>query len=92
MSRKFDYLGLTLNIVRAEHTAHLRAVVALSTTLSVLSRAVTRLEARLGRQLLQRTTRRVGLTEAGRAHLSRLVLRSLCLMTPNAFAENRRAN
>jgi DNA-binding transcriptional LysR family regulator len=35
----------------------------------VLSRAVSRLETRLGRQLLQRTTRRVGLTEAGRVYL-----------------------
>ncbi|WP_282258960.1 LysR family transcriptional regulator [Stenotrophomonas sp. PS02301] len=34
----------------------------LSTTPSVLSRAVSRLEARLGRQLLQRTTRRVRLS------------------------------
>lgn len=34
-----------------------------------MSRAVSRLEVRLGRQLLQRTTRRVGLTEAGRVYL-----------------------
>ena len=70
MSRKFDYLGdVEVFIAVVEHGSFTGAAVALSTTPSVLSRAVTRLEARLGRQLLQRTTRRVGLTEAGRVYL-----------------------
>ncbi|MEB5959708.1 LysR family transcriptional regulator [Enterobacter sichuanensis] len=70
MSRKFDYLGdVEVFIAVVEHGSFTSAAVALSTTPSVLSRAVTRLEARLGRQLLQRTTRRVGLTEAGRVYL-----------------------
>lgn len=51
-----------------KHGSFTAGAVALSTTPSVLSRAVTRLEARLGRQLLQRTTRRVGLTDAGRLY------------------------
>ncbi len=57
---------------RWSSTARSRPAVALSTTPSVLSRAVTRLEARLGRQLLQRTTRRVGLTDAGRLYLEQV--------------------
>jgi DNA-binding transcriptional LysR family regulator len=70
MSRKFDYLGdVEVFIAVVEHGSFTAAAVALSTTPSVLSRAVTRLEARLGRQLLQRTTRRVGPTEAGRVYL-----------------------
>ncbi|MGG7523764.1 LysR family transcriptional regulator [bacterium BS0013] len=70
MSRKFDYLGdVEVFIAVVEHGSFTAAAVALSTTPSVLSRAVSRLEARLGRQLLQRTTRRVGLTEAGRVYL-----------------------
>ncbi|MCI8904786.1 MAG: LysR family transcriptional regulator [Enterobacter sp.] len=70
MSRKFDYLGdVEVFIAVVEHGSFTGAAVALSTTPSVLSRAVTRLEVRLGRQLLQRTTRRVGLTEAGRVYL-----------------------
>ena len=70
MGRKFDYLGdVEVFIAVVEHGSFTGAAVALSTTPSVLSRAVTRLEARLGRQLLQRTTRRVGLTEAGRVYL-----------------------
>ncbi|ENG8677572.1 LysR family transcriptional regulator [Enterobacter hormaechei] len=70
MSRKFDYLGdVEVFITVVEHGSFTAAAVVLSTTPSVLSRAVSRLEARLGRQLLQRTTRRVGLTEAGRIYL-----------------------
>lgn len=72
MSRKFDYLGdVEVFIAVVEHGSFTAAAVALSTTPSVLSRAVSRLETRLGRQLLQRTTRRVGLTEAGRVYLER---------------------
>lgn len=70
MSRKFDYLGdVEVFIAVVEQGSFTAAAVALSTTPSVLSRAVSRLETRLGRQLLQRTTRRVGLTEAGRVYL-----------------------
>lgn len=70
MSRKFDYLGdVEVFITVVEHGSFTAAAVVLSTTPSVLSRAVSRLEARQGRQLLQRTTRRVGLTEAGRIYL-----------------------
>ena len=70
MSRKFDYLGdVEVFIAVVEHGSFTAAAVALSTTPSVLSRAVSRLETRLGRQLLQRPTRRVGLTEAGRVYL-----------------------
>ena len=38
---------------------------------STVSRAITRLEARLGIRLVERTTRRVALTEAGEVYLSR---------------------
>jgi DNA-binding transcriptional LysR family regulator len=70
MSRKFEYLGdVEAFIAVVEHGSFTAGAVALSTTASVLSRAVSRLEARLGRQLLQRTTRRLGLTEAGRLYL-----------------------
>lgn len=53
----------------ADHASFTAGAVALSTTASVLSRAVTRLENRLGAQLLRRTTRRVTLTDAGRQYL-----------------------
>lgn len=70
MSRRFDYLGdVEAFLAVAEHGSFTAGAVALSTTPSVLSRAVMRLEARLGNQLLRRTTRRLGLTDAGRLYL-----------------------
>lgn len=70
MSRRFDYLGdveaFTTVVAQGSLTA---AAVVLSTTPSVVSRAIGRLEARLGVQLLRRTTRRLSLTEAGRLYL-----------------------
>jgi DNA-binding transcriptional LysR family regulator len=73
MGRKFDYLAdVEVFIAVVEHGSFTAAAVALSTTPSVLSRAITRLETRLGRQLLQRTTRRLGLTEAGRLYLEQV--------------------
>ncbi|HAS1960746.1 TPA: LysR family transcriptional regulator [Enterobacter cloacae] len=88
MSRKFDYLGdVEVFITVVEHGSFTAAAVVLSTTPSVLSRAVSRLEARLGRQLLQRTTRRVGLTEAGRIYLEQA--RSAFALLDDAEREGR---
>lgn len=70
MSRRFDYLGdVEAFLAVAENGSFTAGAVVLSTTPSVLSRAVMRLEARLGNQLLRRTTRQVSLTEAGRLYL-----------------------
>jgi DNA-binding transcriptional LysR family regulator len=70
MSRRFDHLGdVEAFIAVVEHGSLTAGAVALSTTPSVISRAIARLETRLGSQLLRRTTRRIGLTEAGRAYL-----------------------
>lgn len=69
MSRQFEYLGdVEVLLAVVEHGSFTAAAAALSTTASVLSRAVGRLEARLGQQLMRRTTRRIGLTEAGRRY------------------------
>lgn len=88
MSRKFDYLGdVEVFITVVEHGSFTAAAVVLSTTPSVLSRAVSRLEARLGRQLLQRTTRRVGMTEAGRVYLEQA--RSAFALLDDAEREGR---
>ena len=67
--RRYDHLGdvevFTTVVEQGSITA---ASVMLGTSASVLSRAITRLEARLGAQLLRRTTRRISLTDAGRAY------------------------
>jgi len=69
MGRRFDHLGDVEAFVNVIEKGSMTAgAVALSTTPSVLSRAITRLESRLGVQLLRRTTRRLGLTEAGRRY------------------------
>ena len=70
MSRRFDHLGdVETFIAVIEHGSLTAAAVALATTPSVISRAIVRLENRLGTQLLRRTTRRQGLTDAGRVYL-----------------------
>lgn len=68
--RRFDHLGdVEVFIAIVDKGSISAAAVALSTTPSVLSRAITRLETRLDTQLLRRTTRRLSLTDAGRIYL-----------------------
>lgn len=55
----------------ARRLSFVRAAEQLGLHVSGVSRAVAALETRLGVRLLQRTTRQVGLTEAGRVHLAR---------------------
>lgn len=70
MARRFDHLGdVEAFVTVVEKGSFTSGAVALSTTASVLSRAITRLEVRLGTQLLRRTTRQLNLTEAGRDYL-----------------------
>ncbi|MBX9402270.1 LysR family transcriptional regulator [Lysobacter sp. BMK333-48F3] len=70
MSRRYDHLGdVEAFVAVVDHGSLTAAAVALATTPSVISRAIARLESRLGSQLLRRTTRRQGLTEAGRLYL-----------------------
>ncbi|GGA83394.1 LysR family transcriptional regulator [Brucella endophytica] len=70
MGRRFDHLGdVEAFVTVADKGSMTGGAIALSTTPSVLSRAITRLENRLGVQLLRRTTRRLSLTEVGRAYL-----------------------
>lgn len=70
MPRRFDYLADVEAFVTVVEKGTLSAgAVALGTTPSVLSRAISRLEGRLGVQLLRRTTRRLNLTDAGALYL-----------------------
>jgi DNA-binding transcriptional LysR family regulator len=70
MGRRFDHLpDVEAFITVVEHGSFTAGAVALSTTASVLSRAITRLESRLGCQLMRRTTRRLSLTDAGKLYL-----------------------
>lgn len=56
----------------AEHGSFTRAAADLEVTPSALSQTLRQLEKQLGVRLLHRTTRRVGLTEAGRDFLERI--------------------
>ncbi|WP_244669722.1 LysR family transcriptional regulator [Kaistia sp. 32K] len=70
VTRRFDHLGdVEVFVTVVEKGSMTEGAIALSTTPSVLSRAISRLEARLGIQLMRRTTRRLSLTDAGRAYL-----------------------
>jgi DNA-binding transcriptional LysR family regulator len=70
MTRQFDHLGDVETFIKVVDKGSLSAAaVALATTPSVISRAIKRLETRLGVQLLRLTTRKLCLTEAGRLYL-----------------------
>jgi len=70
MARRFDHLGDVEAFIAVVEQGSLTAgAITLSTTPSVISRAIARLESRLSTQLLRRTTRSLGLTEAGRLYL-----------------------
>jgi DNA-binding transcriptional LysR family regulator len=56
----------------AQHKSFTSAAAELEVSASALSQAIRQLEARLGVRLLNRTTRSVGLTEAGEAYLARV--------------------
>src|SRR5579862_5527230 len=63
--------GVETFLAVATHRSFRRAAVALGVTPSAVSQAVRSLEARVGATLLARTTRSVGLTEAGERFLER---------------------
>src|SRR4051794_8689844 len=64
--------GIVAFLKVAESRSFTRAAAELGVTASSLSEAVRGLETRLGVRLLNRTTRSVGLTEAGAAYLQRV--------------------
>jgi DNA-binding transcriptional LysR family regulator len=70
MARQFDHMAdVEAFVTIVDKGTISAAAVALGTTPSVLSRAVARLESRLGVQLLRRTTRRLSITDAGNLYL-----------------------
>jgi DNA-binding transcriptional LysR family regulator len=70
MARQFDHMAdLEAFVTIVDKGTISAAAVALGTTPSVLSRAVARLETRLGVQLMRRTTRRLSITDAGNLYL-----------------------
>lgn len=67
-----DLSGLTALLAVAEKRSFTAAARVLGITPSAVSQAVSALEGRLGVRLVQRTTRSVGLTEAGQHFVARL--------------------
>jgi DNA-binding transcriptional LysR family regulator len=67
-----DLAGLTVLLAVAERRSFTGAAAALRVSPSAVSQTVSAVEARLGVRLLQRTTRSVGLTEAGERFVARL--------------------
>lgn len=67
-----DYSGLPALLLVAERRSFTAAAKELRVTPSAVSQAVRALEERVGVRLLQRTTRSVGLTEAGERFVGRL--------------------
>ena len=73
ISNKIQFMWLAAELAAFARVAELGSFTAAARSLGVpkvaLSRAVKALEARTGSRLLERTTRRVALTDAGRALL-----------------------
>lgn len=67
----FSEIGVFVRVV--ERRSFTRAAASLGITPSGVSRIVSRLEARLGVRLLERTTRSVGLTDEGTAYYERCI-------------------
>lgn len=76
--------GIESFVAVAERGSFTRAAASLGMSISQVSREISRLEARLGVQLLARTTRRLSLTEAGRLFEQRC--RRLITERDDAFA------
>jgi DNA-binding transcriptional LysR family regulator len=72
MARTDGFTGLSEFLAVAEHASFRVAAGRLNVTPAAVSQAIRALETRLGLPLFQRTTRRVGLTEAGQSLLARL--------------------
>lgn len=67
-----DLSGLTTFLLVAEKRSFTAAAAELRVTPSAVSQTITALEERVGARLLARTSRKVGLTEAGEAFLTRV--------------------
>jgi DNA-binding transcriptional LysR family regulator len=72
VSRRDSFAGISEFLAVAEQKSFRAAAAGLGVTPAAVSQAVRALEARVGLPLFQRTTRRVGLTEAGSLLMARL--------------------
>lgn len=73
MSRQFDHLAdVEVFLIVAEKLSISATAIHLSTTPSVISRTITRLEKKLGIQFFRRTTRHLSLTEVGQLYYDKM--------------------